>query len=387
MFDNITGQTRITEHLTNDISSGRLPHSILISGPGFSGKLTIALEIARILSCDLKTAEWSCRCASCSLHRTLSHQNTLLLSPRSRISEIRASLGILKNHPKSFSRFMFIRSVKKILNTGSVILWDGSEACFKKSALILNEIEELLSSIHPDFGIAHEKAVESAEEIEKKINALIKNRFFSSITIEMIRRASFWAHTSSDFSKKIIVIDGVDCLSESSRNALLKILEEPPESVYIILLAVHKGSILPTILSRVRNYCTAPRGLIKSREVLKKIFRCESDEYDSIRQFFLAYSDLNLDEVKNDCSSIIRDIGDTEETLFKIPSLSQKYSLYPEDFLEELIFAMEKILKGPKPSPDLEKWYNLVMENYLQNMRYNSSSEMILENILYGMCR
>lgn len=387
MFDNIIGQQKITENLINDYSSGKLPHSILVSGPGFSGKLTIALELARILSCDCKSAEWSCRCTSCSLHRTLSHQNTLLLSPRSRISEIRASLSILKNYSKSFSRYMFIRSVKKIINRSSGILWDGSESNFKKSAVLLNEIEELLSSIHPDFNLSHKQAVASAEEIEKKINGLIKNRFFTSITIDMIRRASFWAHTSSDFNKKIIIIDGADNLSESARNALLKILEEPPDPVYIILLAVHKGSILPTILSRVRNYFTAPRSIIESQKVLEKIFRCTQSEYDSIRQFFLAYSDLNLDEVKNDCSSFIKNISDQEESYYKISSLSQKYKDHPEDFLEELIFTMEKILKQSGSSFKIEKWYNLVMKNYLQNKRYNSSSEMILENVLYGLCR
>ena len=42
---------------------------------------------------------------------------------------------------------MFIRSVKKIINTGSGVLWDGSETNLKKSVQVLNDIEELLETV------------------------------------------------------------------------------------------------------------------------------------------------------------------------------------------------------------------------------------------------
>ena len=43
-------------------------------------------------------------------------------------------------------------------------------------------------------------------------------------------------------------------MSESVRNALLKILEEPPSDCNFILLTSKRNAILPTILSRVRTY-------------------------------------------------------------------------------------------------------------------------------------
>lgn len=54
-------------------------------------------------------------------------------------------------------------------------------------------------------------------------------------------------HTSQ---RKVFVIDFADTLNEQSQNALLKILEEPPEAVSFILIAESKASFLDTIISR-----------------------------------------------------------------------------------------------------------------------------------------
>ena len=51
MFDNLLYQNA-SSLLKDDILNNRLPGAILLSGPVASGKLTCALEIARILSCS-----------------------------------------------------------------------------------------------------------------------------------------------------------------------------------------------------------------------------------------------------------------------------------------------------------------------------------------------
>ena len=50
MFDNLLYQP-VTTLLETDIAQNQLPQSILLSGKDASGKLTCALEIARILDC------------------------------------------------------------------------------------------------------------------------------------------------------------------------------------------------------------------------------------------------------------------------------------------------------------------------------------------------
>ena len=49
---------------------------------------------------------------------------------------------------------------------------------------------------------------------------------------------------------KVYVLDRVDTLRDSSANALLKTIEEPPEGVVFILMARAADAVLPTIVSR-----------------------------------------------------------------------------------------------------------------------------------------
>lgn len=51
-------------------------------------------------------------------------------------------------------------------------------------------------------------------------------------------------------ARKVYVIDRADTLRESSANALLKTIEEPPANVVFILIAPSAESVLPTIVSR-----------------------------------------------------------------------------------------------------------------------------------------
>ena len=53
-----------------------------------------------------------------------------------------------------------------------------------------------------------------------------------------------------DSSKKVIVIDDSDKMTEEAQNGLLKTLEEPPEYAIIILIATNENKLLNTIKSR-----------------------------------------------------------------------------------------------------------------------------------------
>lgn len=53
---------------------------------------------------------------------------------------------------------------------------------------------------------------------------------------------------------KVFVLLGVQNMSEISQNALLKILEEPPENVLFLLTSVSAAALLPTVRSRVQTF-------------------------------------------------------------------------------------------------------------------------------------
>lgn len=55
-------------------------------------------------------------------------------------------------------------------------------------------------------------------------------------------------------SIRLGIILGAENLTPEAQNALLKILEEPPNLVKIILFARQEAALLPTVLSRCRRY-------------------------------------------------------------------------------------------------------------------------------------
>ncbi len=85
--------------------------------------------------------------------------------------------------------------------------------------------------------------------IEKEFNE--DGKLENEISIDSIRKIAHFVHQSAAFPGwRIIIIDAVDDLNRNAANALLKILEEPPKQVLILLICHGIGRILPTIRSR-----------------------------------------------------------------------------------------------------------------------------------------
>ncbi len=72
-----------------------------------------------------------------------------------------------------------------------------------------------------------------------------------NIAVAQVRELKGDAYIKPHMSqKKVFIIDPADTLNEQSQNALLKVLEEPPEAVVFILIAQTKAAFLETIISR-----------------------------------------------------------------------------------------------------------------------------------------
>ena len=63
---------------------------------------------------------------------------------------------------------------------------------------------------------------------------------------------------SSDAEGRVLFIYGAQNLNGASANAMLKIMEEPPEGVMFLLTASSAAAVLPTIRSRCVSFAVAP---------------------------------------------------------------------------------------------------------------------------------
>ena len=149
MFDNVLNHN-ITAQISRDITSGQFPGAVLYSGPQGSGKLTSALETARILSCSgIKKGHWLCECPSCLQHKALVSNNVIVAGPRDCTPEISAAAKTFLNaiyvNAKYLTavRYLFVRSVRKLTQRFNPILWQDDDK-LNKIAVLMSDIDEEL---------------------------------------------------------------------------------------------------------------------------------------------------------------------------------------------------------------------------------------------------
>jgi DNA polymerase-3 subunit delta' len=79
-------------------------------------------------------------------------------------------------------------------------------------------------------------------------------KFKQNITVDEIRKLkNFFNMSATDGGWRVAIIDSADEMNNSAANALLKILEEPPKKVLILLITHQPLRLMPTIRSRCRS--------------------------------------------------------------------------------------------------------------------------------------
>lgn len=305
MFENLLYQNT-AKLLSDDILNNRLPNSLLFSGQAAAGKLTCALELARVLSCTGgQRGAWTCTCPSCLHNKALNSQNVLIAGPRDCTLEIKASaktfLKALEENASylTATRYLFIRSIRKLTARFSPVLYEDDDKASKISPLIENidsDLEELDTS--HELGPA-ENVAKTVESLVKTCEKLEDGFMYDAIPVSQIRHISTWARYTTDGMKKVVILEHADRMEESARNALLKILEEPPEGTLFILTTERRGAVMQTILSRVRTYTFSDRSSAQQQEVIQRVFHDEAfGQFNSLNAFLTEFLPVPANEIK-----------------------------------------------------------------------------------------
>ncbi|HPO49110.1 MAG TPA: hypothetical protein PLO89_02195 [Spirochaetota bacterium] len=284
MFSNITGQDNVVRLLKNDIIKKSLNNSMIFHGEKGNGKLTAALEFTRAINCR-QTGETTCQCQNCIRIRNLDFEGLIFLSRRDFFYYLFEYLEAYKKEKNPF----FYEKIKKIvklvfLPLQSFLIKDIFSESDKKS---LFESSEALQNILSKQEIASSDG-ETILKSVKKVNDLYKK---PGIPINMLREALNWTYISQPDINRVVIIDRADLLEHSSRNVLLKRLEEPSPNLFFILIAENKNRIIQTIKSRCRPYFFNNLKKDAVMKIIQNNFK-EGAVYASVAEF-LERSDEN----------------------------------------------------------------------------------------------
>lgn len=284
MYENIIGQETLCRTLEKEISQKSLPPTLLFSGPPATGKLTTALETARAISCR-ENAAWNCSCPDCALHRRLNHPDLILFGARTLPEEITVAREFLFRNPSSSSAYFFLRSIGKLLARFNPALWQGEEGRLGKAVGLVESMRESLDYIDPET-LQAPLSQDFIDRIESAYaDALSLELLAPEAPVFMLRNMRLWAQLAPMGARKTVIIENADRMQDSSRNAMLKILEEPPDTVRFILLTSRRASMLATVLSRSRLYAFQPRDRADSAKVIVRVFKSE-EASENLKAFF-----------------------------------------------------------------------------------------------------
>ena len=389
MFENILLQ-EASSLLENDIRASALPGALLFYGPSSSGKLSCALETARILSCTgEERGDWKCTCPSCLRHKALVHQNTMLAGPRDCTLEIASCLAVfLASHEagaayERSARYLFLRSVRKLTMRFNPVVWQDDDK-LSKIAPVIASIDEYMETIDFPYELPERSALEkTCGEIQKLCRKLESDFLPDAIPIKHIRALSSWAHIKSPEGKKTVVLENAERMNESARNALLKILEEPPEDAVFILTTEKRSSLMPTILSRLRPYRFRERTASEQLEVVRRIFHDDAwngtlGEYfetflpvapEKIRASAASFFKSVASNAIPDCAQILKDCASFEPRLmFRI-------------FLDGIARAQKPLLRSASGAESSAECMASLRACWLSLSVYNESPLAALENL------
>jgi DNA polymerase-3 subunit delta' len=217
-FDSFLGNARIVSALRGMLSAGRIPHALLFTGPRGIGKYTLARMFAQAANCERLKDNFCSECDSCK-------RIGQLADPRPLIEKGLAERGE-----------------------------SADAATVERIPLILQT--------HPDVWVFVPDPIRLKSPVVRPVLHVGQLR--------AIQRAAYFRPTGR---RRVFILDGADTMRPDYSNIFLKVLEEPPESATLILLAPNPFALLPTIRSRCIQFSFAALDV----EQVDRVLRDHSD--------------------------------------------------------------------------------------------------------------
>jgi len=202
-FGEFLGNQRIVSALRGMLCRGRVPSALLFTGPRGIGKYTLARMFAQAANCERLPDDFCGECASCL-------RMARLVDPA------------------------------PLIEAGLTERGESADAAtVERMPLILET--------HPDVWLIVPDPVRRLTPVARPM-----------IRVGQLRAVQRAAYFKPQGRRRVFILDGADTMRWTDADVFLKILEEPPESATLILLAPTPDSLLSTIRSRCLQFHFAP---------------------------------------------------------------------------------------------------------------------------------
>jgi DNA polymerase-3 subunit delta' len=132
---------------------------------------------------------------------------------------------------------------------------------------------------------------------------------------------------------RVVLIDSVDQLNTSASNAILKLLEEPPEKTLFLLVVHQLANVLPTVRSRARVEKMHPLSISELRELCVHFLPEEDISTDMLKLANGSFGKIaNLKSSGGDSiyAELINLLNDSHATSADVMTIAKKIAPTPE---------------------------------------------------------
>jgi len=213
-FSEFLGNERVVTALRGMLATERVPHAMLFSGPRGVGKFTLARMFAQAANCQRLPDDFCGECEPCR------------------------KIGLLAD-------------LRPLVEQGLAQRGERPDAATVERVPLLIET-------HPDVWAIVPDPVRAKEPVARPV-----------LHVGQLRAVQRAAYFKPQGRRRVFLIDGADTMRWDLANIFLKILEEPPESATLILMAPNPYQLLPTIRSRCLQFSFTPLGTAEVEEILK----------------------------------------------------------------------------------------------------------------------
>ncbi len=220
------------------------------------------------------------------------------------------------------------------------------------------------------------------ERIKDSCRALSNALPSGGLPIHQVRKFSAWARTTTG-APKFVVLENADKMQEGSRNALLKILEEPPPGNVVLSSDQQKGAMLPTVLSRLRAFSFSARTSEQEQKILTSLFQAEPGAWVGLGDYFQAF-ETQKKGLYDELAQTFLDGLQSPVTLW-IPT----EILVRGEQLHALSRALIQRMNGAsqlRPLPVKERFFHLLQDVKSRRDTYNLGPALLVETLFYR-CR